>query len=373
MLNRYLFMLAVMICFLFSCQRDKTAEGNTGTSQRFDYARLIEMTCCEGYDVAVIRNPWDTTKILQQYVLVSRNRPLPDSLPEGILLKIPLQNVVMSSVVYCSLWKELGAEQSVSGICDTQYLISPYWRQAVEKGDVIDVGGSMNMSIEKLVLSHCEVILLSPFNKGSYGGIEKIGIPILECADYMESSPLGRAEWMRFYGHLLGRGHQADSLFKQVEKAYMALKDKVADVRKRPTVFMDMKVGDTWYQPGANSTIGRLVSDAGGDYVFSDYPQQGSVPLPFETVLHRAEKADMWLIRHNGRMATYSSLAAEDERYTCFSAWKNQRIWVCDTYSVPFFEDIPFHPERLLKDFVRIMHPERTGRNTETVYYTEMR
>ena len=366
-IDRLYMVLALMFLFA-SCRQEKAVECKGGIPMCFDYARLIEVVFYDGYTVAEIRNPWDSAGILHRYVLLDREKAVPDSLPEGTLLRIPLQNVVISSVVYCTLWKDLHAENTVKGICDTRYLMSPYWRQAIERHEVQDVGSSMNVDVEKLIALRCDGILMSPFNKGSYGALEKTDIPIIECADYMETSPLARAEWMRFYGLLTGGEQQADSLFRQVEEEYLSLKARVADAKSRPTVFMDIMSSNTWYQPGANSTIGQLVADAGGRYLFSDYSRQGSVPLSFETVLRRAQNADIWLIRANS--LTYSSMAENDERYTFFETWKNRHIWLCDLSRVPFFEETPFQPQRLLADFIKIMHPEII--EGETMYFTAM-
>ena len=106
----------------------------------------------------------------------------------------------------------------------------------------------------------------------------------------METSPLGRAEWLRFYGLLVGQEQRGDSLFAQIEKEYLALKDLAAQATSRPTVLSDLKYGSAWYIAGGQSTTGRLYADAGADYVFAELPNSGSVPMAFETVFDKGEQ-----------------------------------------------------------------------------------
>lgn len=143
-------------------------------------------------------------------------------------------------------------------------------------------------NIEKIIDFHPDAILLSPFeNSGGYGRIEKLGIPVIECADYMETSPLGRSEWVRFFGLLFGKRRQADSLFTAVRADYLQLCDLVKSVNQRPTVISELKSGSAWYVPGGKSTTGRLYQDAGAAYVWAEDEHSGSIPLSFETVFDR--------------------------------------------------------------------------------------
>ena len=151
----------------------------------------------------------------------------------------------------------------------------------------------MNPDIEKIIDLRPDAIMLSPFeNSGGYGRVGKLGVPVIECADYMETSPLGRAEWLRFYGLLVGQEQRGDSLFVQIEKEYLAVKDLAAQATSRPTVLSDLKYGSAWYIAGGQSTTGRLYADAGADYVFAELPNSGSVPMAFETVFDKGEHAD---------------------------------------------------------------------------------
>lgn len=334
------------------------AEGDT---VRMKYSSLLQIVKHADYTVVTIRNPWDTLKVLHTYLLADREKPLPEHLPEGTVVRTPLQKSVIYSSVHCSLWSELDELKGIGGVCGLEYIKLPQIQEGCRNGSIVNVGNSMNPDIERIIDLRPDAILLSPFeNSGGYGRVGKLNIPIIECADYMETSALGRAEWMRLYGLLLGKEAQADSLFAGIEKEYLTLTQQVKSQNlKRPTVISEMKNSSAWYIPGGNSTMSRLYQDAGADYVFAYLSNSGSVPLAFETVFDRGGNADIWLIKYNQPQdKTYSELERDYAPYARFKAFQDRKVYGCNTNHVPFYEESPFHPELLLKDLIKIFHPE---------------
>lgn len=334
------------------------AEGDT---VRMKYSSLLQIVKHADYTVVTIRNPWDTLKVLHTYLLADREKPLPEHLPEGTVVRTPLQKSVIYSSVHCSLWSELDELKGIGGVCGLEYIKLPQIQEGCRNGSIVNVGNSMNPDIERIIDLRPDAILLSPFeNSGGYGRVGKLNIPIIECADYMETSALGRTEWMRLYGLLLGKEAQADSLFAGIEKEYLTLTQQVKSQNlKRPTVISEMKNSSAWYIPGGNSTMGRLYQDAGADYVFAYLSNSGSVPLAFETVFDRGGNADIWLIKYNQPQdKTYSELERDYAPYARFKAFQDRKVYGCNTNHVSFYEESPFHPELLLKDLIKIFHPE---------------
>ena len=354
-----LFLLLLLLCV--GCKtKDRSQSDKSGATVAMRYAEQIQIDSCDGYWSVRVRNPWDTAKILHTYILVEQGRELPDNLPSGTLVRTPLRKSLIYSSVHCSLLVELDALDCIGGVCDLQYIYHPAVRTCCAEGRIVDAGNAMSPDLEKVIDLHPDAVLLSPFeNSGGYGRIEKLGIPIIECADYMETSPLGRAEWMRFFGLLFGRKQQADSLFAEVEKRYASLKSLVDTVSVRPTVLSELRNGSAWYTPGGHSTIGRLYADAGAAYVWADDTRSGSVPLSFETVFDRGRNADFWLFKYNETVdKTLSSLRAEYAPYAGFRAFQTGRVFACNTGKVPFYEETPFRPDWLLKDLILVFHPE---------------
>ena len=337
------------------------------------YAENLSLSATEDYTIARLRNPWDTTRILHTYVLVDKEKSLPADLPEGTLVRTPLSKAVVYSSVHCGLLNQIGALKSIGGVCDLKYIKLQEVQDGCRTGSIADVGNGMNPDIEKIIDLHPDAIMLSPFeNSGGYGRVEKLNIPIIECADYMETSALGRAEWMRFYGLLFGEAQKADSLFAEVEKNYNELKALVAPLSYAPSVISELKNGSAWYVPGGKSTSARIYADAGANYVFADDEHSGSVPLTFETVFDKGQNADFWLIKYNQAIdKTYKELEQDYAPYTGFRAFKERNIYGCNTGKVDFYEDSPFHPDRLLKDLIKIFHPTLLE-GYELKYFTKL-
>lgn len=367
--------IVTVVLLLTACGgRGKTFSVCEGDTLRLEYAGNLCLVRCPGYTLAVLRNPWDTLKVLHTYALVDREDSLPENLPDGAtVVRVPLERCMVYSSVHCSLFKELGAVDRIAGICGLEYMNVPEIKEGCRAGKVTDCGNSMSPDVEKIIDLHPDALLLSPYeNSGGYGKVGKLGIPLVECADYMETSPLGRAEWMKFYGLLTGAYPRADSLFRKVEKAYLGMKTLAAGAGHRPTVLSDLKYGATWYISGGNSTTGQLYADAGADYVFAYLNTSGSVPMAFETVLDKGQQAEYWFIKYNQpKDKTCRELAEEYAPYSRFRAFKERRIYGCNTSYVPFYEDTPFRPDRLLEDMVRILHPELFD-EADTRYFTKL-
>jgi len=328
-------------------------------SLRLRYASLLALQRADSFVVCEVRNPWKPGTLLHRYVLVPRSAKVPAQRPEGTLVRIPLERAVAFSSVHAALAFDLGVSRRLCGLCDANYAVRSDLRRAVREGRLTDMGASHLPDIERIVSQKADALLVSPFEQAGYGGVEKTGLPLIECADYMETSPLGRAEWMRFYGLLFGCEARTDSLFTAVEKEYNTLKRKVISTKPRPSLLIDCMQSGTWYVPGGRSTMGRLYADAGADYLFGRLAESGSVALPFEQVYRRGADATLWLIKYGAATdLTYAALQRDYAPYTGFRAWKERRIYGCNVSRKPFFEDTPFRPDRLLRDVVTVFHPE---------------
>ena len=369
--------IVILVLLISACSGGSRTSSHSETpvdTVIFRYAENIRILKFKNYTKVELRNPWDTLKTLHTYILTDRNNAKNSNLPEGTIVRTPLENAIVYSSVHNSLIAEIGGIESIAGVCDIQYIKHPQIKAMYEKGVITDCGSSMSPDIEKIIDLNADAVLLSPFeNSGGYGRIESIGVPIIECADYMETSPLGRAEWMKLYGLLTGREQEADSLFRSVENEYLSLKQIAKDVTNRPTVISELKYSSAWYVPGGKSTTAKMIDNAGADYIFSYTTESGSVPMSFETVLDKGQKADFWLIKYNQKQdKTYSELKKDYSPYTNFDAWKNKRIFGCNTSYVNFYEETPFHPEALLRDLIIIFHPE-IMKDEKTRYFTGLK
>ena len=366
----------VLLLLLCCCTGgNHTSPQVQGDTIRMAYAENITITDYKKYKVVELANPWKHGHLLHRYVLTDSTYDGHAALPEGAtVVRVPLRRAVVFNAAHANLFVELGKMGAIAGVADLKYMNIPHIKAAAAGGTIADCGNSMAPNTELLASLNCDGILLSPFeNSGGYGKLEKMGIPIIECAEYMETSALGRAEWMRFYGMLMGCSKEADSLFKVVESNYRKLASKAKAAGKGKKIITERMTGNIWYVAGGMSSVGRLIADAGGQYAWSDDKHSGSLPLSFETVLSKSGDADVWLFNYNGtEPLTTRRLASEHHGYSEMKALRQANIWYVNTIETPYFEEVSFHPDRLLSDYILLLHPEMLTDSRQLHYYRKI-
>ena len=369
-----LFLLA--LASFASCKGGHASvSGGEGKEVPTKYAENLSIVEHEDFTEVTVRNPWDTVKILQKYILVPSEQELPTNLPQGTVVRIPVTNALVYSTVHNSLISELGAIDAIGGVCNAKYVNEGEVKERLKSGKIVDCGVSMSPDLEKIIKLRPQVIMLSPFeNNDKYAKVGELGIPIIECADYMETSALGRAEWVRFYGMLFGKTDVSEKMFADTEKRYMDLKEKAKKATSRPKVLIDQRYGQVWNVPGGESTIAGLIRDAGGINPFDGYRQSGSVPLAPEKVLAEAYDADIWFVRYNqDKEKSLQELGSDAPVNSQFKAYNEGNVYGCNTRYIDFYEETPFHPDRLLEDMLHYMHPEMKDSVATHNYYTKMK
>ena len=355
------FILLLSVLLTSCMHRQSVPHATDADTLNLRHAKYLTLVEHEDYTEVLIRNPWNDSKLLQRF-MINKGDNVGLRHVDGASLSSSSNRLAVFTTTHANLIEELGGIDAVAGVCETEYIANPRLCEALSAGRIRDLGSAMTPDRERIISLAPDLILLSPYeNASTYGNLESLGIPIVQCADYMETTALGRAEWMRLYGRLVGKAREADSLFLAVEAQYYALQsltDSIAS-EARPSVLFDTKNGSAWYVPGGRSTMAQLIHDAGGRYLFADNAKSGSVPLAFETVLDRGEQAHVWLIRYNNsrQRMTLPDLGSIYQPYTLFRAYRSGQVYGCNSAELTFYEETPFHPERLLRDYICILHP----------------
>lgn len=434
---------ATVALLMAACQGGKTAaaDAEAGDTLEMKYAKLLTIVkhgdgeessdAAEGIDYqyaeAIVANPWKAGTLLHRYILIPKGEEgdktvamLAKRRSMGArcttdTVRTPVERSAVFIAPHSQLMYELGCQQAIRGVCDLNYINIPDVRKraasagkassekassgkassgnASAQNSIVDCGSSMAPDIERIIALKPEAILVSPFeNSGGYGKLDKLHIPIIEAADYMESSPLGRAEWMKFYGMLFGKDKnisttaagkaseaavgkaseatlpascelRADSLFAQIEKEYLKLKAEAGKLPKGLSILTERKTGNVWYVPGGQSTIGILLKDANARYIFSDDKHSGSLPMSPEQILAKGKQVDVWAFKYfGGAPLSQVQLLQEYDGYKALAAFSRGNIYQVDTSTVPYFELTSFHPELLLREFIILAHGERFGK-----------
>lgn len=417
MKTRYL-LWALLALAITSCQGGKTVagDGDGGDTVKMKYAQLLTIVkhggeCGEHngeyaeyngkYAEVTIANPWKEGTLLHRYILVPKGEEGNKTVARLAMqrsagarcvtdtVRTPVENSAVFTSPHCQLLYELGCGQAIRGVCDLDYINIPdVKKRAASAGNhgsssaIADCGSSMAPDIERIIALKPEAILVSPFeNSGGYGKLDKLHIPLIEVADYMETSPLGRAEWMKFYGMLFEKSdakdskteissskagifqNKADSLFAKIEKEYLNLKAAAKKLPAGLSVLTERKTGSVWYVPGGQSTIGILLKDANARYIFSEDQHSGSLAMSPEQILAKAKNIDVWAFKYfGGKPLSRSQLLQEYAGYKSLAAFGSSRIYQVDTSREPYFEITSFHPEVLLREFILLSHPADNAR-----------
>lgn len=372
---------------LLSCQGGKTAAGmeeEGGDTLQMKYAQLLTIVSHDegSYTEVKVHNPWKEGTELHRYILVPKGKEGDATMAKlagqahgegkkaatlGMktdTVRTPLESNLVFTAPHCQLLTELGCQNAITGVCDKDYINIPDIKSRAQADakvahPIMDCGSSMQPDIERIIALHPEALLISPFeNSGGYGKLDKLRIPIIETADYMETSPLGRAEWIKLYGLLLGSS-KADSLFSAIEKEYLQLKAEAAKLPLGLSILTERKTGNVWYVPGGKSTMGILLRDAHAKYIFADDQHSGSLSMSPEQIIAKGNQVDVWAFKYfGGNALTKQDLLAEYQGYQALKAFQSGNIYETDTSCEPYFELTSFHPEILLREFIILSHPE---------------
>ena len=390
--------LYILLCgataalLMAACQGGKTAaaDAEAGDTLEMKYAKLLTIVkhgdgeessdAAEGIDYqyaeAIIANPWKAGTMLHRYILIPKGKEgdktvamLARRRSTGArcttdTVRTPVESNLVFTAPHCQLLTELGCQNAITGVCDKDYINIPDIKSRAQADakvahPIMDCGSSMQPDIERIIALHPEALLISPFeNSGGYGKLDKLRIPVIETADYMETSPLGRAEWIKLYGLLLGSS-KADSLFSAIEKEYLQLKAEAAKLPLGLSILTERKTGNVWYVPGGKSTMGILLRDAHARYIFADDTHSGSLSMSPEQIIAKGNQVDVWAFKYfGGNALTKQDLLAEYQGYQALKAFQTGTVYETDTSCEPYFELTSFHPEILLREFIFLSHPE---------------
>ena len=383
---------ATVALLMAACQGGKTAAADAEAVDTLEmkYAKLLTIVkhgdgeessdAAEGIDYqyaeAIIANPWKAGTMLHRYILIPKGEEgdktvamLARRRSTGArcttdTVRTPVESNLVFTAPHCQLLTELGCQNAITGVCDKDYINIPDIKSRAQADakvahPIMDCGSSMQPDIERIIALHPEALLISPFeNSGGYGKLDKLRIPVIETADYMETSPLGRAEWIKLYGLLLGSS-KADSLFSAIEKEYLQLKAEAAKLPLGLSILTERKTGNVWYVPGGKSTMGILLRDAHARYIFADDTHSGSLSMSPEQIIAKGNQVDVWAFKYfGGNALTKQDLLAEYQGYQALKAFQTGTVYETDTSCEPYFELTSFHPEILLREFIVLSHPE---------------
>ncbi|MDD4922829.1 MAG: ABC transporter substrate-binding protein [Bacteroidales bacterium] len=326
------------------------------------YAKGFSVDFFKGYQRVTVWNPWQPGAIFARYYLTR------DSLAQipgdGIRIQIPLKSLASASCTHYTFLEMLGVSGTVTGVCNAKLVYNSLIRQSYKESKVVDLGDPFQIKVERCLMLKPQAVMVTGYNQldEHLARLSDAGIPVIYNNEWMESTLLARAEWIRFVACFYGKGALADSLYQEVESNYLRLKKMAAKaVTPKPKVLSGDNFRGTWYLPGGRSFTAELFSDAGANYIYKNDTTAGSIPYSFEQVLRDLNDADVWVGATNA--ATLSELLNIDERYKLFKSFREAKVYCYMNKVTPeggndYWESAVAYPDRLLADFIKLFHPE---------------
>lgn len=358
----------LILVFIFSCKEANESNelpNNDISNVEITYAEGFRIINYSNYKVLKITDPWPKAEKEYSYALVPRDNAALITLNkdnfDGVILT-PLERVVVTSTTHIPALELLNAERSLVGFPETDYISSHKTRQLIDDGHVRELGKNEEINTEVLLELRPEALVafgVDGVNK-TMEIISKAHIPVLYNGDWVEKSPLAKAEWIKFFGALYDKSEEANEIFKTIESDYLQAKDLAANISSRPTVLCGAMYKDVWYLPNGTSPEAQFLKDANVNYLWRDTTESGSIALSFEAVFDKARNADLWL--SPSYYSSYSDLDQANSHYKEFDAFQNKKIFTFSnttgaTGGVIYYELGTTRPDLVLKDMIKICHP----------------
>ncbi len=373
------FGLLIGISFLTSCAGKQTAGLADFSTPLYvpEYASGFEIMGSDGCESTLITvtNPWQGADSVVTALFIARNG---ESVPDGFsgqVLDGDASRIVAMSSTNIAMLDALGEDSRIVGVSGIDYIANPYIREHCD--GIADVGYEGNINYELLLAIDPDIVLLYGVNGASTmeRKLKELGIPFVYVGDYLEESPLGKAEWMVVLSELTGRRDDGEKIFAEIPVRYNSLKQKVAEnVIDAPSVMLNTPFSDSWFMPSTESYVARLIADAGGDYIYKKNTGNGSLPIDIEEAYKLTSQADMWL-----NVASVNSLDELKALYPNFSdtrCVRNGYVWNNNLRTTAaggndYYESAVVNPDVVLRDLVKIFHPELV--DEDFVYYRKLK
>ncbi|MFD0991285.1 ABC transporter substrate-binding protein [Mariniflexile jejuense] len=364
------FLLITILCFLFSCKSEpkkQLTEAITGEELELSYAKGFSVTDYGTYKILEIKNPWPKAEKTYRFALLKKNYDANFWRTEKVrfddVIEIPIKKIVVTSTTHIPALELLNVEQTLVGFPGTDYISSEKTRNRIDNNLVRELGKNEGINTEVLLELKSNVVIgfgIDGPNR-TFETIKKSGIPVIFNGDWVEASPLAKAEWIKFFGALFNKEKEANAIFNTIKTNYLEAKLLAKNAKTKPTILSGAMHNDVWFLPNGNSTEAQILKDANTNYLWHDSEGTGSLSLNFERVFSKAKDADIWLSPSN--YISKQALKNANSHHAMFKAFQKNNIYSSinttgTSGGILYFELGITRPDFVLKDLIKICHPE---------------
>lgn len=374
----YLFIAMALLltgCFNRSAPLVESERGDAFTR----YASGFRVYHKETHTIVKVLDPWQQSQnVIFSYLLAPNRETLPDSLMNLPYIQTPVKRVIALSTTHVAMIDQLGSAESIVGLSGAGFIYNSSIRDRIDSGAIEDVGYGSGLDFEAIVKLKPDVLFLYGVEGNVMTTLEKLndlGIPAVFCGEYLETHPLGKAEWIRFFSLFYEKEEQSAHLFNTIDSAYNALSKLALNAHPKPVVLNGLPWKDTWYMAGGKSFAARFIKDAGGDYLWGDNSSTQAIPMDLESVYVKAVNADTWI--NPGAATSISDILQMDERFGDLSVLESGSVFNNNARSSPaggndYWESGTVRPDLILADLIEVFHPDLLT-DHRFVYYRQLK
>ncbi|MDR6966194.1 iron complex transport system substrate-binding protein [Flavobacterium arsenatis] len=357
--------LFALLIFAIGCKKNQDQQGviTSEIKNEIKYASGLSIFDYGDYSILKVSNPWPNATQDYTYILKEKDAKVPDSLSQFTTIQVPIKSIVVTSTTHIPSLEMLGVENSLVGFPNLDYISSEKVRARIESGKVRELGNNQTLNTEVIIDVAPDVFIgYGIDNKNpTLDNLEKSGLKVMLNGDWNEQTPLGKAEWIKFFGYLYGLDEKANTIFSDIEKEYNTTLALAKKATSKPTILAGDMFEGTWYLPKGTSWGSLLLAQAGGNYLWNETEGTGSLSLSFETVLEKAKDADFWIT--SGQFSSLKEMTDSNPHYSQFKAFQQKNVYSFSskkgkTGGILYYELAPNRPDIVLKDIVKTLHPE---------------
>jgi len=347
---------------LYSCEKQPVKKARADLNKYAHGFQIIPMGEIMRLDVF---NPWENARnFTYSYYLIPKSIAVPDSLASRKIIRTPVEKVVVLSTTHIGFIEKLGFESSIIGVSGKDFVTNSIVKKGIEQGLVHDVGYDQNLNYELLLQMKPDLVMAYGIGSDVAAHLSKmndLNIPVVINAEYLEETPLGRAEWLVFTGSFYNQTEHAQQVFNKIVMEYDSLKNLVSATSHKPLVLSGLPYKDNWWVPGGKSYMANMIADAGGDYLWKDNPSRESFVVSLESAIVKASQAEVWI--NTGQTHSIQEILESDERFKIIPSLQKKMVYNDNKEMNPtggneVWETGAANPQDLLRDLILMFHPE---------------
>lgn len=358
------------LAVLVSCKQQKKETFSNAIpvkQEKIEYAKGFSIEkASNGVTTIKITSPWPNAEAAFTYALIPREKLASITLNKDeydAIIIVPVEKIVATSTTHIPALEALGVEDKLIGFPDTKYISSEKTRKRIDNGLIKELGNNESINTEMVLEMNPDVVIGFSINNQNktYETIQRSNIPVVYNGDWTEETPLGKAEWIKFFAPFFEKESMADSIFRGIKNSYLEAKSLALTAKQSPTVMSGAMYKDVWYLPAGKSWAAQFLDDANANYLWKDTSETGSLSLSWETVLEKSKTADFWI--GPAQFTAYQIMSEASPHYKQFDAFQNKKVFTFSstkgaTGGLLYYELAPQRPDLVLKDLIHIFHPE---------------